>query len=223
MAHRLNCSKAYGIFPDQGSNPCPLPSQTRDRTRVPCMGRWILNHCTTWEVLPKTNLGGMLGQHGQHQELCFSCITPPSLEQLQCRIYMAVLGRAEIGRWNWGGRVVVLLVCHYCWSLGVVSKQLPSCPPLSLALIERWIQVEFIQIDYSHSANIYWVLFICVRLSGLELGKTPGDGEEQVSLVYCSPWGCKESDMTEWLNNTNEGCANDWATDKTSKSLPSLS
>ena len=51
--------------------------------------------------------------------------------------------------------MVVLLVCHYCWSLGVVSKQLPSRPPLSLALIERWIQVEFIQIDYSHSANIY--------------------------------------------------------------------
>ena len=25
-------------------------SQTRDRTRVPCIGRWILNHCTTREV-----------------------------------------------------------------------------------------------------------------------------------------------------------------------------
>ena len=26
-------------------------SRTRDRTRVPCIGRWILNHCTTREVL----------------------------------------------------------------------------------------------------------------------------------------------------------------------------
>ena len=26
-------------------------SQTRARTRVPCIGRWILNHCTTREVL----------------------------------------------------------------------------------------------------------------------------------------------------------------------------
>ena len=26
-------------------------SQTRDRTCVPCTGRWILNHCTTREVL----------------------------------------------------------------------------------------------------------------------------------------------------------------------------
>ena len=24
MAHRLSCSMACGIFPDQGSNPCPL-------------------------------------------------------------------------------------------------------------------------------------------------------------------------------------------------------
>ena len=27
-------------------------SQTRSRTRVPCIGRWILNHCTTSEALP---------------------------------------------------------------------------------------------------------------------------------------------------------------------------
>ena len=49
-------------------------SQTRDRTRVPCIGRWILNHCITWEVLPKTSLGGMLGQHGQRQEPCCATI-----------------------------------------------------------------------------------------------------------------------------------------------------
>ena len=28
------------------------------------------------------------------------------------------------------------------------------------------------------------------------------DGEGQGSLAYCSPWGCKESDMTEWPNWT---------------------
>ena len=27
-----------------------------------------------------------------------------------------------------------------------------------------------------------------------------GDNEEQGSLACCSPWGCKESDMTERLN-----------------------
>ena len=33
--------------------------------------------------------------------------------------------------------------------------------------------------------------------------QTPGDGEGQGSLVCCSSWGRKESDMTEQLNNSN--------------------
>ena len=37
-------------------------------------------------------------------------------------------------------------------------------------------------------------------LSGHEFEQTPGDGEGQGSLPCCSPWGCKESDMTERLN-----------------------
>ena len=34
-----------------------------------------------------------------------------------------------------------------------------------------------------------------------EFEQALGDGEGQGSLVCCSPWGCKESDMTERLNN----------------------
>ena len=34
-------------------------------------------------------------------------------------------------------------------------------------------------------------------LDGLEFEQAPGDGEGQKSRVFCSPWGCKESDMTE--------------------------
>ena len=34
----------------------------------------------------------------------------------------------------------------------------------------------------------------------MSLSKLPGVGEGQGSLVYCSPWGCKESYMTEGLN-----------------------
>jgi len=33
-------------------------------------------------------------------------------------------------------------------------------------------------------------------------GWTPGVGDGQGGLVCCSSWGCKESDMTEWLNWT---------------------
>ena len=36
-----------------------------------------------------------------------------------------------------------------------------------------------------------------------ELGQTPKDGEVQGSLECCSPWGCKKSDMTYWLNDNN--------------------
>ena len=31
--------------------------------------------------------------------------------------------------------------------------------------------------------------------------QTLGDSEGQGSLAFCSPWGCKESDTTERLNN----------------------
>ena len=38
------------------------------------------------------------------------------------------------------------------------------------------------------------------QLNGHEFEQAPGVGEGQGSLVYCSLWGCKESDMTERLN-----------------------
>ena len=41
------------------------------------------------------------------------------------------------------------------------------------------------------------------RLNRQEFEQTLGDGEGQGSLVCCSPWGCKESDTTEGLNNNS--------------------
>ena len=38
------------------------------------------------------------------------------------------------------------------------------------------------------------------QCSGHELDLTLGDGVGQRGLACCSPWGCKESDMTEELN-----------------------
>ena len=40
------------------------------------------------------------------------------------------------------------------------------------------------------------------RLNGREFEQAPGDGEEQGSLVCCSPWGA-ELDTTEQLNDNN--------------------
>ena len=35
------------------------------------------------------------------------------------------------------------------------------------------------------------------QLHGQEFEKAPGVGDGQASLVFCSPWGREESDMTE--------------------------
>ncbi|XDC73344.1 hypothetical protein R6Z07F_004517 [Ovis aries] len=41
------------------------------------------------------------------------------------------------------------------------------------------------------------------QFNGHELGQAPGDSEGQESLACCSPWGYKESDTTEQLDNSN--------------------
>ena len=40
------------------------------------------------------------------------------------------------------------------------------------------------------------------RLDGHEFEQAPGIGDRQRSLACCSPWGRKELDMTEQLNQT---------------------
>ena len=39
------------------------------------------------------------------------------------------------------------------------------------------------------------------QCNGHEFEQTPEDNAGQGSLMCCSSWGCKESDMTEQLNN----------------------
>ena len=43
------------------------------------------------------------------------------------------------------------------------------------------------------------------QLDGHGFGWTPGVGDGQGGLAYCSSWSRKESDMTEWLNWTELG------------------
>ena len=54
----------------------------------------------------------------------------------------------------------------------------------------RWLD-DITQWTHTHSH----------QLNGHEFEQTPGDREGQGSLVCCSPWGCKQPDMTERLNN----------------------
>ena len=55
------------------------------------------------------------------------------------------------------------------------------------------------------------------QLDGHKFEQAPGVGNGQGSLAYCSPWGHKEPDRTEWVNwnELNWYC-------QTPKSLPSL-
>ena len=46
--------------------------------------------------------------------------------------------------------------------------------------------------------------------NGHEFEQAPGDGEGHRSLVCCSPWGWKESDTTEWLNNNHPTLLTQW-------------
>ena len=46
-------------------------------------------------------------------------------------------------------------------------------------------------------------------LDGHEFEQAPGDGEGQESLAWCSPWGHKELDTTEWWTTTSSSrCEN---------------
>ena len=42
------------------------------------------------------------------------------------------------------------------------------------------------------------------RLSGHEFDQALGDGKGRGSLACCSPWGHKELDVAEQLNNTGD-------------------
>ena len=43
------------------------------------------------------------------------------------------------------------------------------------------------------------------QLNERKFEEAPGDGERQGSLAYCSPWGRKESDTTERLDDNEVG------------------
>ena len=66
VAHGPSCSAACGIFPDQGSNPCPLHWQA-DSQPLHYQGspsRRILNHCATRETLFLISASASSHQHG---------------------------------------------------------------------------------------------------------------------------------------------------------------
>ena len=99
--------------------------------------------------------------------------------------------------------VLVLPLGHLSLSLGLEKWQYISRPPDA----KHW----FIGKDPENGKGWRWEEKGMTEdemvgwhhwLNGHEFEQAPGVGDEQGSLVCCSPWGCKELDTTEWLNWT---------------------
>ena len=60
------------------------------------------------------------------------------------------------------------------------------------------------------------------QLKGCEFEQALGDGEGEGSLVCCSPWSCKELDMTEQLNSDNVPVDVDLPTEEVLSGCPFL-
>ena len=94
-------------------------------------------------------------------------------------------------------------------SLGLQSVRLTDYSPWGCKVSDttEWLTLTF---QDRSRINFFFTVLSLVgwhhRLNGHEFEQAPGDGEGQWSLVCCSPWGHKESDMTVWLNNKSWLC-----------------
>ena len=90
--------------------------------------------------------------------------------------------------WIFTGRLVLKLKLQYFGHL------MPKADSLEKTLMLGKIEGRRRRTEDEVVRRHHW-------LDGHEFEKTPGDGEGQGSLACCSPWGRKESDTAEWLNN----------------------
>ena len=97
-------------------------SQTMDRTCVPCIGRWILNHCTTREV-PECFLMLFLKQASIDSVarllVAFQHPLSPSSQCLS--VYMVVLERLPLA-----ASQQLSVACGKVRSMGFVWKYVPN-------------------------------------------------------------------------------------------------
>ena len=104
------------------------------------------------------------------------------------------------------------IISEECSSLGMDKKpsDIPiGCSPVALRV--RWNSWHFAFWQWIYLKELTWGLNFTLLLrpqvaethsGSLRTGCAMGVGDGQGALVYCSPWGGKELDMTEWLNWT---------------------
>ena len=92
--------------------------------------------------------------------------------------------------WKFIGRTVAEGAAPILWPTAVKSQLIRKDPDAG----KDWGQEEKEMTEDEMVGWHHW-------LNGHELEQPPRDSEGQGSLVGCSPWGHKESDVTEWPNN----------------------
>ena len=111
-----------------------------------------------------------------------------------------VPGSAALGMWNLPGAGIEPM------SLASASR-FPTTGPPGKSPNYIWISwfLDFISWGINRYKSMKYGNMVGWHHwpNGHEFEQTSGDSEGQRSLGCCSPWGRKESDMTEWLNNSN--------------------
>ena len=90
--------------------------------------------------------------------------------------------------------LMLKLKLQYFWPPAVKSWLIGKDPDAG----EAWGQEEKVMTEDKMAWWYHW-------LNGHEFEQASGDGEGQGSLACCSPWVCKESDVTELLNDNTFG------------------
>ena len=125
------------------------------------------------------------------KNLCFWTMVLKTLESpLDCKEIKPVYPKGNQS-WIFTRRIDAEAEAAILWLSGVNSQLIRKDPDA----VKEWRQGEGVDRD----AMVGWHHW----LNGHELQQALGDGEEQGSLACCSPWGHKELDVTEWLNNNN--------------------
>ena len=138
--------------------------------------------------------------------LCESGIWLPLLTRLayywdwkECLYLIRVEVILGLPRWLSGKEQMQATQEMWVQLLSGRSLRVGNSNTLQYSCLENSIDKGVWQVTVSGDEMVGWHPW----LNGHEFEYTPGCGEGQGNLVCFSPWGHKESDSTEWLNNNS--------------------